>query len=52
MGYRLEEPISMTVAKPMLTEFGIYFRLESSMCVCVCVGGGGGYGSKTKKLRR
>ena len=35
MGYRLnclDEPVFMAVPKPMLTEFGIHFRLES--CVC------------------
>ena len=32
MGYRLnriDEPVSMAVPKPMLTEFGINHRLES-----------------------
>ena len=32
MGYhlnRLDEPVFMAVPKPMLTEFGIYYRLES-----------------------
>ena len=32
MGYRLnllEEPVFMAVPKPMLTEFGIHYRLES-----------------------
>ena len=37
MGYRLnrlDEPIFMAVPKPMLTEFGIHYRLES--CVVDC----------------
>ena len=32
MGYRLnrlDEPVFMAVPKPMLTEFGIHYRLES-----------------------
>ena len=32
MGYRfnrLDEPVFIAVAKPMLTEFGIHYRLES-----------------------
>ena len=32
MGYRLnrlDEPVFMAVLKPMLTEFGIHYRLES-----------------------
>ena len=32
MGYRLnrlDEPVFMAVSKPLLTEFGIYHRLES-----------------------
>ena len=32
MGYRLnrlDEPVLMAVPKPMLTEFGIHYRLES-----------------------
>ena len=32
MGYRLnrlDAPVFMAVPKPMLTEFGIYYRLES-----------------------
>ena len=35
MGYRLnrlDEPVSKAVSKPLLTEFGIHYRLES------CVG--------------
>ena len=32
MGYRLnrlDEPVFMAVSKPLLTEFGIHYRLES-----------------------
>ena len=29
VGYCLDEPIFMTVTKPMLTEFGIHHRLEN-----------------------
>ena len=34
MGYRLnrlDEPVFMAVSKPLLTEFGIHHRLESSV---------------------
>ena len=39
MGYRLnrlDEPVFMAVSKPLLTEFGIHYRLES--CVPVIQG--------------
>ena len=32
---RLDEPVFMAVPKPMLTEFGIHYRLESSGNVSV-----------------
>ena len=38
MGYRLnllDEPVFMAVSKPMLTEFGIHYRLESCELVIV-----------------
>ena len=39
MGYRLnrlDEPVFMAVPKPMLTEFGIHYRLESCASYSVC----------------
>ena len=39
MGYRLnrlDEPVFMAVPKPMLTEFGIHYRLESCAFNSVC----------------
>ena len=45
MGYRLnrlDEPVFMAVPKPLQTEFGIHYRLEScggyfiANCVCHC----------------
>ena len=38
MGYclnRLDEPVFMAVPKPLLTEFGIHYRLESCGLLCI-----------------
>ena len=40
MGYRLnrlDEPVFMAVSKPLLTEFGIHYKLEScDLCLHNC----------------
>ena len=40
MGYRLnrlDEPVFMAVSKPLLTEYGIHYRLESCVCFCTAL---------------
>ena len=39
MGYRLNrlnEPVFMAVQKPLLTEFGIHYRLDSCVTLITC----------------
>ena len=43
MGYRLnrlDEPVLIAVSKPLLTEFGIYHRLESCVSFIVVTSDG------------